>query len=100
MTKRYQRGNQKPYIEDEQTTQWPKEKVQKDKQLSTKHTHKTKDPVTRTRLKTGCELVFLSLAFARPRTSLPAVRQITPIYNKVQKRIQLECESIYWTDIA
>jgi hypothetical protein len=25
MTKRYQRGNQKPYIEDEQTTQWPKD---------------------------------------------------------------------------
>jgi hypothetical protein len=24
-------GNQKPYIEEDQTTQWPKEKVQKDK---------------------------------------------------------------------
>jgi hypothetical protein len=35
------KGNQNPYIE-EQTTQWPKEKVQKDKQRSTKHTHKTK----------------------------------------------------------
>jgi hypothetical protein len=23
---RYQRGNQNPYIEEEQTTQWPKEK--------------------------------------------------------------------------
>jgi hypothetical protein len=30
MAKRYQRGNQKLYFE-EQTTQWPKEKVQKDK---------------------------------------------------------------------
>jgi hypothetical protein len=30
--------NQKRYIEEEQTTQWPKEKVQKDKQRSTKHT--------------------------------------------------------------
>jgi len=29
-------------------TQWPIEKVQKDKQLSTKYTHKTKDRVTRT----------------------------------------------------
>jgi len=64
-------------------------KVQKDKQRSTKHTHKTKDRVTRTSQKTGCELVLLSIAFARLRTSLPAVRQITPIYNKVQKRIQL-----------
>jgi hypothetical protein len=33
-------------IEEEQTTQWPKEKVQKDKQRSTKHTCKTKDRVT------------------------------------------------------
>jgi len=39
---RYQRGNQNPYIEEEQTTQWPKEKVQKDKQRSTKHTYKKK----------------------------------------------------------
>ena len=34
-------GNRNPYIEEEQTTQWPK------------HTHKTKDRVTRTPLKTG-----------------------------------------------
>jgi hypothetical protein len=53
---RYQRGNQNPYIEEEHTTQWPKETVQKDKQRSTKHTYKTKDRVTRTPLKTGCEL--------------------------------------------
>jgi hypothetical protein len=53
---RYQRGNQNPYIEEEQTTQWPKEKVQKDKQRLTKHTYKTKDQVTRTPLKTGGEL--------------------------------------------
>jgi hypothetical protein len=53
---RYQRGNQNPYIEKEQTTQWPKEKVQKDKQRSTKHTYKTKDRVTRIPLKTGGEL--------------------------------------------
>ena len=50
---RYQRGNQNLYIEEEQTTQWPKEKVQKDTQWSTKHTHKTKDGVTRTPLKTN-----------------------------------------------
>ena len=45
-------GNQNPYIEEEQTTQWPKEKVQKDKQRSTKHTHKTRFP-----LKTRGELI-------------------------------------------
>ena len=44
-------GNQNPYIEEEQTTQWPKGKGQKDKQQSTKHTQKTKDRVTRTQLK-------------------------------------------------
>jgi hypothetical protein len=52
---KYQRGNQNRYIE-RQTTQWPKGKVQKDKQLSTKHTYKTKDRVTQTPLKTGGEL--------------------------------------------
>ena len=50
---RYQRGNHNPYIEEEQTTQWPKEKVQKDKQRPTRHTHNTKDRVTRTPLKPG-----------------------------------------------
>jgi hypothetical protein len=39
-------GNQNSKIEEEHTTQWPKEKLQKDKQRSTKHTHKTKDRVT------------------------------------------------------
>jgi hypothetical protein len=29
---RYQMGNQNPQIEEEQTIQWPREKVQKDKQ--------------------------------------------------------------------
>ena len=33
-----------------------KRKVQKDKQRSTKHTHKTKDRVTRTPINTGGEL--------------------------------------------
>ena len=50
-------GNQNPYIEEEQTTQWSKEKVQKDKQRSTKHTHTAKDRVTRTPLKPGGELM-------------------------------------------
>jgi hypothetical protein len=50
-------GNQNPYIEEEPTTQWPNEKVQKDKQLSTKHTDKTKDRITRTPLKIGGELM-------------------------------------------
>ena len=51
--RRYLSGNQNPYIEkNRKTTQWPKEKGQKDKQRSTKNTHKTKDRETRTPLKT------------------------------------------------
>jgi hypothetical protein len=45
---KYQRGNQNSYIEEEQTTQWPKEKGTKDKQRSTKHPHQTKDRVRQT----------------------------------------------------
>ena len=48
-------------MEEEHTTQWPKEKLQKDKQRSTTHTHtvnsshnhKAKDLVTRNLLQTG-----------------------------------------------
>ena len=50
---RYRSGNQNPYIEKKQTTQWPNEKAQKDKQRSTNHIHKTKDRVTRTPQKPG-----------------------------------------------
>ena len=41
---------------EEQITQWSNEKVQKDKQRSTKHTQNTKDRVTRILLKIGGEL--------------------------------------------
>ena len=51
-------GNQNLYIEEKQTTQWPKEKVQKDKQWPTKHTYKTKEQVTRTPLKTKMALLL------------------------------------------
>ena len=45
--------NQNRKIDEGQTTQWPKEKGQKDKQQSTKHTYKTKDRATSTPPKTG-----------------------------------------------
>jgi hypothetical protein len=56
MAKRQKNRQHNDQKTEEQTTQWPKEKVQKDEQRSTKHTHKTKDWVTRTQLKTGGEL--------------------------------------------
>jgi hypothetical protein len=52
----HQRGYQNPHIEVGKTTQWPKETGQKDQQRSTNITHKTKDRVTRTPLKTWGEL--------------------------------------------
>jgi hypothetical protein len=45
------------YSDEEQTTQWSKEKVLKDNQRSTKHTHKTKARVTRTPINTRGELM-------------------------------------------
>ena len=50
MAKRQKNRQHNDQKTEEQTTQWPKEKGQKDKQRSTKHTHKTKDRVT---LQTG-----------------------------------------------
>ena len=47
----------KRVISKKKTTQWPKEKVHKDKQRSTKNTHTTKDRLIRTPLKTGGELM-------------------------------------------
>ena len=76
MTKRYHKGNQNPYIEEEQTTQWPKDttrviririskknrqhndqkKIYKKTNNDQQNTYKIKDRVTRTPLKTGGEL--------------------------------------------
>ena len=47
-----QKWQSESYIK-EQTTQWRKEKVQKEKQRSTKHIYKAKGRVTRVPLKTG-----------------------------------------------
>ena len=45
------KGESESVYEEEQRTQWPKEKGQKDKQPSAKHTHKAKNRVTWTPLK-------------------------------------------------
>ena len=81
---RYKTGNHKPYIEEEQTTQWPKEKVQKDKQRSTTHTYKTKDRVTRTQLKTGGELMCSGRVSSSCSTS--GTRRVNLVTNPVISR--------------
>jgi hypothetical protein len=81
---RYQRGNQNPYIAEEQTTQWSKEKVQKDKQRSTKHKYKTKDRVTRTPVKTGGELRCSGMVSSSCSTS--GTRRVNIVINPVISR--------------
>ena len=55
--RRVWRDNQNPHIEEEQTTQWPKENVQKDKQRSTKHTSCRNTPASNLQfLKFYCKL--------------------------------------------
>ena len=48
MAKRQKNRQHNGQKTEEQTTQWPNGKGQKDKQRFSKHTHKTKDRVTRT----------------------------------------------------
>jgi hypothetical protein len=68
-------GNQNSLVEEEQTTQWLKEKVQMDKQRSTKHIHKTKDQVRfNSRNKTMIKLLS-SHNFARLTRWVPLVEQ-------------------------
>ena len=75
------KGNQNPYIEEEQKTQWSKEKVQKDKPRSTKHMHKTKDQVTRTLLKTVGELRFSGRV--RSSCSTSGTRRVNLVTNLI-----------------
>ena len=58
---RYQRGNRNRKSKKDRQQNGEKKQRQKDKQRSTKHTHKIKDRVTRTPLKTGCELRCLGM---------------------------------------
>ena len=78
------KGQSETYIEEEQTTQWPKENVQQDKQRSTKHTYKTKDRVTRTPLTTGGELRCSGRVSSSCSTS--GTRRVNLITNPVISR--------------
>ena len=51
--KKIPKGSQNPYIKEEQTTQWPKEKGQQYTQRLTKHRHRTNDQVNELHLKPG-----------------------------------------------
>ena len=60
------------------------QKVQKDKQRSTRHAYKTKDRVTRTPLKTGCELRCSGGASSSCSTS--GTRRVNLVSNPVISR--------------
>jgi hypothetical protein len=75
--RKYQRGNQNPYIEEEQTTQWPKE----NKQRSTKHTYKSNDRAPRTPPKPGGELRYSGRVSSSCSTS--GTRQVNLVANPV-----------------
>ncbi len=77
----YWSGGTNGHIEDEQITQWPKEKVQKNKQQSTKHKHTTKDRITRTPLITWCALLFSGRVSSSCSTS--GTRRVNPGTNPV-----------------
>ena len=64
--------------------QWPKEKVRKDKQRSTKHTYKTKDRVTRTPLNTGGE--FRCSGRVSSSCSTSSTRRVNLVTNPVISR--------------
>ena len=89
-------GNQNPYIE-EQTTQWPKEKVKKDKQRSTKHTHKTKDRVTQTPLKPRGELRYSGRVGSSCSTS--DTRRVNLVTNKVISHERGKDRQVFMTSV-
>ena len=78
---RYQRVNQNPQIEEGQTTQWPKEKRQRTNSNLQNITHKTKDRVTRTPLKTVCKFGCSGRISSSCSTS--GTRRVTLVTNLV-----------------
>jgi hypothetical protein len=98
--RRYQKGNQNPFIEEEQTTQWPKEKVQKDKQRSTKHTHKTKYRVTRTMNSTKTRGELRCYGRVSSSCSTSGTRRVNLVINPVMNEEKTETCLRHMNDIV
>ena len=80
MTDYWSGGTNGP-IEEEQLTQWPEEKVQKNKRRSAKHIHTTTDRITRSPLKIWCELMCSGRISSSCSTS--GTRRVNPGTNPV-----------------
>jgi hypothetical protein len=89
------RGNQIPSIEEGQTTQWSKEIGQKDKQRYPKHTHKTKDRLTRTPLRAGDDLRYSGRVSSSCSTSGTRRVNIYPCLLATKKELHIPGKSIY-----
>ena len=84
-----------PISKKNRKKQWPKEKVQMDKQRSTKHTHKTKDRVTRIPLRTGGELRCSGRVDTSCSTS--GTRRVNLVTNPVISRELGEDQEVFTT---
>jgi hypothetical protein len=84
-----------PISKKNRKKQWPKEKVQMDKQRSTKHTHKTKDRVTRIPLRTGGELRCSGRIDSSCSTS--GTRRVNLVTNPVISRESGEDHEVFTT---
>jgi hypothetical protein len=75
---------------------WSKEKVQKDKQQSTEHTYKSKDRVTRTPLKTRCELMYSGRVGSSCSTSANGEKdkQRSTKHTSVSGKVSNSCSTI------
>jgi hypothetical protein len=73
---------------------WPKEKVQKDKQRSTKLTHKTKDRVIRTPQNTGDELRCSGSVISSCSTS--GTRRVNLVTNTVISHLNTIFQSLWF----
>jgi hypothetical protein len=80
-------------MEEEQTTQCPKVKVQKDKQRSTKHTYKTKDRETHLTVRYGRSL---STQFCRNIALSPIPRDSILHTLLYVHKLNFRIEAYYW----
>ena len=74
---------------NKQHNAWPKEKVQKDKQRSTKHTYKTKDRVTQTLLKTCKNIFFICERIYDENKARCKKLQNSKLLAKIRKNIEM-----------
>ena len=89
-----------PYIE-EQTTQWPKEKIQKDRQRSTKHTYKT-NPTKNRVVNSGTTLdpLQVKLPFSSPINLSFNIKKNCFVYKILVKAWQIYFYPYFYSHVS